>query len=220
MEAAGGVNTAAEIAGALLEDEVPTKSEFHRLMLDLDVALTGNDPRRIHGQYRHYPYSVEKWLEEPGGDPIWYLSDSGYSRVCWHPYDRTLNLTYNSTPSVVARWEAAKPQRDALLAFLTSEYVRLGGETAPVAESLTESRGPSLKVLKDNRVELDDAERKKVMRAGAVWHPGNKDKPVPGVWKSVVRGKTWYVCNTHRAFQCKSTIGAAIRAFRFIETTA
>lgn len=189
-------------------------------MLELDMALTGNSARRIGGQYHHYPPTVEKWLEELGGDPVWYLSDSGYSRIVWHPYERTLNLTYNSTPPVAARWESAKPQRDALLSFLTGEYARISHAESPVAENVTESRGPSLKILKDNRVELDDAERKKVMRAGAVWHPGNKDKPVPAVWKSVVRGKTWYVCNTHRCYRSSCSIGKAIRDFKFVETTA
>ena len=89
-----------------------------------------------------------------------------------------------------------------------------------VSESLDESKGPKIKTLKDNRVELDPAERRKVMSAGAVWHKGNDGKPSPAVWKAVVNGKTWYVCNTHRAFQCKKSLGAAIRAFKFIKTTA
>ena len=30
----------------------------------------------------------------------------------------------------------------------------------------------------------------------------------------------WYVCNTHRAFQCKPTLKGAIKSYDFIETTA
>ena len=82
------------------------------------------------------------------------------------------------------------------------------------------SRAPKLKVLKDNRTDLTDMERRKVMSRGAVWHPGNKDRPIPAVWKSVVNGRTWYVCNTHRAYQAKRSIAAAINAFKFIKTTA
>lgn len=89
--------------------------------------------------------------------------------------------------------------------------------TLPIIQEAT---SPGLKVLKDNRVELDDKERKEVMRRKAVWHPGNKDKPVPAVWKSVVRGRTYFVVNTHRAFQAKKTLKAAIRAFDFIKTTS
>jgi len=96
------------------------------------------------------------------------------------------------------------------------EYRRMFG----VKEAIIESRSPQMKTLKANRTELDDKERKEVMRKGAVWHPGNKDKPVPAVWKSEIRGKTWFVTNTHRAYRACPTLKGAIRAFKFIETTA
>lgn len=83
-----------------------------------------------------------------------------------------------------------------------------------VEQLLTES--PKLDVLKKNRKMLTDDERNAVISGGAVW-PGDQR---PGVWKSEVDGKTWYVCNTHRAYQCKPTIKGAIKAFKFIETTS
>lgn len=86
--------------------------------------------------------------------------------------------------------------------------------------NVSESKYPTMKALKDNRVELEDAERKEVMRRGAVWHHGPKGKPSPAVWKSVIRGKTYYVCNTHRAAQVKPTLKGAIRSFDFIKTTS
>lgn len=89
-----------------------------------------------------------------------------------------------------------------------------------VLESLSEGRSPKMKALKDHRIELDDDERKEVMRRGAVWHMGKNGKPTPAVWKSEIRGKTYYVCNTHRAAQVKPTLKGAIRAFDFIKTTA
>jgi len=75
--------------------------------------------------------------------------------------------------------------------------------------------GPKLKTLKDHRVDLDPKERKEVVRRGAVWDEGK-----PGVWKSVVNGKTWYVSNTHRAYRVKPTLRGAIQAFSYVKTTA
>ncbi len=74
---------------------------------------------------------------------------------------------------------------------------------------------PELDVLKKNRKTLTDDERTTVVSGGAVW-----DDNKPGVWKSEVNGKVWYVCNTHRAYQCKPTIKGAIKAFEFIKTTS
>lgn len=86
-----------------------------------------------------------------------------------------------------------------------------------IIESLTEaSRCPTMAAAKRGRTKLTSAERAEVIRAGAVW-PWDKK---PGVWKTVVNGKTWYCCNTHRASSCKPTLKGAIKAFRFIETTA
>lgn len=74
--------------------------------------------------------------------------------------------------------------------------------------------------LKKNKKPLSDEERKQVMDAGAVWHHGPNGEETPAVWKSVVNGKTWYCCNTHRAIQIKPTLKGAIKAFEFIKTTA
>jgi hypothetical protein len=82
---------------------------------------------------------------------------------------------------------------------------------------------PRMETLKAGKVKLTDEERDEVMKAGAVWHHAWKDgeqKPSPGVWKSIVRGKPWYVCNTHRAGTAKPTLRGAIKAFEFIKTTA
>lgn len=75
--------------------------------------------------------------------------------------------------------------------------------------------------LKANKVPLTDEEREKVMKSGAVWYHGPKETPVPAIWKSVdEKGNVKYVCNTHRAFQAKDTLDAAIKAYEFIEQTA
>jgi len=82
------------------------------------------------------------------------------------------------------------------------------------------AKGPAMVTLKKNKVKLTDDERNEVMKAKAVWHHGPKGEATPAVWKSVVKGQTWYVTNTHRAYQAKKTLKAAIKAFDFIKTTA
>lgn len=79
------------------------------------------------------------------------------------------------------------------------------------------SKGPNMKTLKKNKVSLSVEERKEVMDRGATW---GQDDDIPAVWKSVVDGKDWYICDTHRAFQCKPTLKGAINAYDFIKTTA
>jgi hypothetical protein len=79
---------------------------------------------------------------------------------------------------------------------------------------------PNQATLKKNKRPLTDEERAEVMKAGAVWHMGSNGKPSPAVWKAVVKGKTWYACNTHRAIQIKPTLKGAIKAFEFIKTTS
>lgn len=85
----------------------------------------------------------------------------------------------------------------------------------PIVES-----GPRMKALKRGRRKLSPEERKQVIKAGAVWHHGPNGEESPAVWKSIVDGKTWYVCNTHRAMQAKPNLSAAIGTFKFIKTTA
>ncbi len=82
------------------------------------------------------------------------------------------------------------------------------------------AKGPAMVTLKKNKVKLTDDERNEVMKAKAVWHHGPKGEATPAVWKSIIKGETWYVTNTHRAYQAKKTLKAAIKAFDFIKTTA
>lgn len=80
---------------------------------------------------------------------------------------------------------------------------------------------PEFKTLKDNKRPLSDDERKQVMDADAVWHFSNLDKPSPAVWKAKVNGKIWYVTNTHRAYNARRSLKAAIdRYHKFIKSTA
>lgn len=77
-------------------------------------------------------------------------------------------------------------------------------------------KSPEMKTLKNNKKPLTDEERQKVMDADAVWHMGKDGGPSPAVWKAVVNGKTWYVTNTHRVYQCKPTLKGAIRAYHTV----
>lgn len=82
-------------------------------------------------------------------------------------------------------------------------------------------KGPKFETLKENRVNLSDEERAKIMEAKAVWHHGPNGEATPAVWKSIVRGETWFVTNTHRAYNVTKTVEGTIRRFhRFIRSTA
>lgn len=97
-------------------------------MVELDMALTGHDFRRVSSQIHHYPETAEAWFDEPGGNPIWYLSDGGYSRVVFDLGSGRLFLTSNSLQQVKDRWEVAQPQIQAAQHYLKSEYIRLLGK--------------------------------------------------------------------------------------------
>ena len=89
------------------------------------------------------------------------------------------------------------------------------------SEIIKEAKKSEMEILKDNKIPLTDEEREKVMKAGAIWNHGPGGKPSPAIWKSKnSSGEIKYVCNTHRAYQAKDTLSAAITSYDFIETTA
>ena len=111
--------------------------------------------------------------------------------------------------------------------FATSDlYISADAEARAVfnpgmQEKYDGRRGPQFKALKDNKVNISDDERQIIMDSKAVWHHGPNGEETPAVWKSVVNEKTWFVCNTHRAYNVMPTIRGAIHQFHgFIKSTA
>jgi hypothetical protein len=102
------------------------------------------------------------------------------------------------------------------------EVERNTGEVkeAEIVEGILLTESPEIETLKKNQRSLDPDERVQVMKAGAVWHHGPDGEASPAVKKAVVKGKTWYWCNTHRAGQVRPTLKGAIRAFDFVKTTS
>lgn len=79
--------------------------------------------------------------------------------------------------------------------------------------SVLSESGPHFDTLEKSKVELTDTEREQVMKAKAVWHFSPAGKPSPAIKKAIVRGKTYYYCNTHRCYQSAKTLAGAIDKF-------
>lgn len=105
------------------------------------------------------------------------------------------------------------------------------GPCQPRQTSLRESKGtPPFKALRKGRQKLSPQERAICMKQKAVWHNRLKRNKrtgemmhlaTPAVWKAEVNGKTWYVTNTHRAYNVTPTLNGTIgRYHRFIKSTA
>lgn len=81
----------------------------------------------------------------------------------------------------------------------------------------------SFAILQKNKVPLTPEERSLVMKRKAVWHHGPNGEETPAVWKSVnpKTKKTMYISHTHRAYQSKNSLKAAINKYHsFIKGTA
>lgn len=88
-------------------------------------------------------------------------------------------------------------------------------------KEVLQERKSSFEVLEKNKMPLSEEERDAVMKAGAVWNHGPNGAPSPAVWKAKdSSGNVKYVCNTHRMYQVRDTLEAAIKAYDIVEQSA
>lgn len=80
-----------------------------------------------------------------------------------------------------------------------------------IIEKLLVESGPEIRTLKDAKKQLEGAEKAAALEAGCVWH--FTDKPTCAIYKSEIRGVTWYWSTTHRCYQADRTLKAAIKAW-------
>lgn len=91
-------------------------------------------------------------------------------------------------------------------------YPELLKDPASVLESML-SETPEFPTLKDNKVDMEDAEKQEAIKAGCTWNHGKDGSPTCAIWKAKVNGKIWYGSNTHRCYQAHSTLKAAIKSW-------
>jgi len=131
---------------------------------------------------------------------------------------RTVELVHGD-PNDPEKWHEKTKLVFQKLGYTVHDHPPENPDEVSFAESrLNES--PEIKTLKKHTRQLDPAERSQVMKAGAVWHHGLDGAATPAIRKSVVNGKTWYWCATHRFGQVRSTLAAAIKTFPAVEETS
>jgi len=78
------------------------------------------------------------------------------------------------------------------------------------------SKGLNYDTLNKNKVNLTKEEREKVKKLKAEWSDDRS-----AIFKSIVKGKPYYVTHTHRAFQYSPKLETACNMFHnFIKSTA
>ena len=92
-------------------------------------------------------------------------------------------------------------------------HLSLLRESPVVTRTEIQESGPHFDTLEKSKVKLTDSEREQTIKAKAIWHHGPAGKPSPAIKKAVIRGRTYYYCNTHRCYQSAPTIAGAIKKF-------
>lgn len=107
-------------------------SLLQEFLMDLDMALTGNDPdkvaRMLRSQLQITGHNMSEcpflWGE------LYYLSDAGYSRVFAEVNSHSrikVCLALGARKEVVAKWKEAKEQRGRLERYLQLLWDKLSG---------------------------------------------------------------------------------------------
>ena len=81
-----------------------------------------------------------------------------------------------------------------------------------ILKTILES-GPKFKTLESNTIELDDSEREKAMKAGAVWNFSDNRGKTCAIKKAKIGSRTYYYCATHRCFQSADTLDKIIKLY-------
>ena len=105
-------------------------NEFQRAWVNLDFKLTrlpdgSRDEEKMEDilqQIHHMPKNIVELINQPGGNPLYYLSDGGYSRVVWSTDTGNLWLTDNSSSRAKAAWPDAQHERRYLQQLLQRDY--------------------------------------------------------------------------------------------------
>lgn len=125
-----------------------------------------------------------------------------------------------STKEHIAQWlkdhdlpalEITNEKRPDMEKFYDDKAVAVEKNKGVEEALLLES--PKMKTLEKNKVDLEPDERKRVMKAKAVWPFGKKGTYSPAVHKAVIDGKAWYWSSTHRLYHVDKTLSAAIKNF-------
>ena len=162
---------------------------------------------------------LKNQLKEVKGEPKKTSSDLGW--YSWTPQDQIYPSGKNPMDAPeVQTYNPAMPMNPTGAPWDSGHEAQDWPEVNKPINAAVVTASPKMETLKENKVKLSDEEREQVMRAGAVWHHGPNGEETPAIWKAKVKGKDWYCCNTHRAYEAKPTLKGAIKAFEFIKTTA
>jgi hypothetical protein len=129
--------------------------------------------------------------------------------------------TWGHNPTV--RATVSEEEIEPLLAYPRAlhRYLDATPGLGPVAIVSEKAGAPPFDSLKKGKVKLTDKERGEVMKRKAVWHHGPGGSESSAVWKARVGNRTWFVTNTHRAYNARPSLDGAVTAYhRGIKQTA
>ncbi len=242
----GKVNTYFPNSPASIWDDAYSKTKMAEQILDLILEgsskkLKTNDPEFIKIFHKKYYDEGHYSLKDLPGFPkgldlenceIVYVGDDYIQFRAGGDWQDPVNFSFvveNSEPKITSLFDAAPSKSHSKEVSAYTKMVKeLLEESQSFLSMIQEKKGksPKYETLRNNQVPLTDEEASEVRERNAIWnmHSGTaknrKTRKELAVWKSVVQGETYYICNTHRAMHVGKTLKSAINAFAFIKTTA